>query len=113
MRRAIAEHAAHGPEAAALEKLMHDRIAAAAERGDRVHQREEAMFVLDVDNDPPRALAIAKANWQVQKELADARLLVRAAVAADDPDAAWPVLAWVKANGITDAWLGAQIASLR
>ena len=113
VRRAIAEHAAHGPEAQALEQLMHDRIAAAAERGDRVHQREEAMFVLDVDDDAPRALAIAKANWQVQKELADARVFVRAAVAADDSDAAWPVLTWVKANGITDAWLDTQIARLR
>lgn len=113
VRRAIAEHAAHGPQAQALEKLMHERIAAAAERGDRVHQREEAMFVLDVDADAPRALSIAIANWQVQKELADARLLVRAAVAAGDSDAAWPVLTWVKANGITDAWLDTQIARLR
>jgi len=113
VRRAIAEHAAHGPEAAALAKLMHDRIAAAAERGDRVHQREEAMFVLDVENEPARALSIARPNWQVQKELADARLLVRAAVAAGDRDAASPVLAWAKTNGITDAWLDAQIARLR
>ncbi|HSN29254.1 MAG TPA: tetratricopeptide repeat protein, partial [Kofleriaceae bacterium] len=113
VRRAIAEHAAHGPEAAALAKQMHDRIAAAAERGDRVHQREEAMFVLDVDHDAPRALSIAQANWQVQKELADARLLVRAAVAAGDRAAAEPVLAWAAANGITDAWLDAQIARLR
>ncbi len=113
VRRAIAEHAAHGPEAASLANLMHDRIAAAAERGDRVHQREEAMFVLDVDGDAPRALAIAQANWQVQKELADARLLVRAAVAAGDREAAAPVLAWAAANGITDARLDAQIARLR
>lgn len=112
VRRAIAEHEARGPEAATLATLMHDRIAAAAERGDRVHQREEAMFVLDVDGDAPRALAIAQANWQVQKELADARLLVRAAVAAGDRDAAGPVLAWAKANGITDAQLDAQIARL-
>jgi tetratricopeptide (TPR) repeat protein len=112
VRRAIAEHAAHGPEAARLAKLMHDRIAAAAERGDRVHQREEAMFVLAVDGDAPRALAIARANWDVQKELADARVLVEAAVQAGQPDAAAPVVAWAHANGIEDARLDAWMRRL-
>jgi hypothetical protein len=112
VRRAIAEHEAHGPEAARLATLMHDRIAAAAERGDRVHQREEAMFVLAVDGDAPRALAIARANWDVQKELADARILVQAAVQAGEPDAAAPVVAWVRANGIEDARVDAWIRRL-
>jgi len=107
VRRAIAEHEAHGPEAAKLAKMMHDRIAAAAERGDRVHQREEAMFVIAVDGDAGRALSIAKSNWAVQKELADARLLVKAAVLAGEPDAADPVVRWATQNGITDAWLDA------
>jgi tetratricopeptide (TPR) repeat protein len=105
VRRAIAEHRAHGPEADKLAKMMHDRIAAAAERGDRVHQREEAMFVLAVDEDAPRALAIARANWDVQKELADARLLAQTAVAAHDRAAAQPVIAWARASGIHDARL--------
>jgi tetratricopeptide (TPR) repeat protein len=112
VRRAIAEHEAHGPEAAHLATLMHDRIAAAAERGDRVHQREEAMFVLAVDGDAPRALAIARANWDVQKELADARILVQAAVQAGEPDAAAPVVAWARANGIEDARLDAWMRRL-
>lgn len=105
VRRAIAEHVAHGSEADKLARMMHDRIAAAAERGDRVHQREEAMFVLAVDGDAPRALAIARANWDVQKELADARLLAQAAVTAHDRAAAEPVIAWARANGIHDARL--------
>jgi hypothetical protein len=105
VRRAIAEHAAKGPEADKLAKMMHDRIAAAAERGDRVHQREEAMFVLADDEDAPRSLAIARANWDVQKELADARLLAQAAVAAHDRAAAQPVIDWAHANGIHDARL--------
>ena len=112
VRRAIAEHEARGPEAASLAKMMHDRIAAAAERGDRVHQREEAMFVIAVDGDAGRALSIAKSNWTVQKELADARLLVKAAVLAGEPDAADPVVRWATQNGITDAWLDAWIRRL-
>lgn len=112
VRRAIAEHEAGGPDAARLARMMRDRIAAAAERGDRVHQREEAMFVLAVDGDAPRALAIARANWDVQKELADARILVAAAVEAGEPAAAAPVVAWVRANGIEDAQLAASMRRL-
>ena len=109
VRRAIAEHRAGGPEADALTKKMHDRIAAAAERGDRVHMREEAMFVLAVDCDQPRALAIAKDNWAVQKELADARLFAEAAV--DRIDAA-PVIEWARATGVHDARLERALGRL-
>jgi tetratricopeptide (TPR) repeat protein len=113
VRRAIAEHAAHGPDAGALAQMMHDRIAAAAERGDRVHMREEAMFVLAVDSDATRALALAKANWDVQKELADARILAEAATAAGDRAAAAPVLDWASANGVIDARLEHFLGGLR
>lgn len=108
VRRAIAERIAHGPDAARLAEAMRERIAAAALRGDRVHLREEAMFALDVESDPAAALELARDNWKVQKELADARLLVRAAVAARDPDAAAPVVAWAKTvrDAELDRWLG-------
>ena len=113
VRRAIAEHAAHGPEADRLAQMMHDRIAAAAERGDRVHMREEAMFVLAVDGDAHRALVLAKANWDVQKELADARIFAEAATAAGDRAAATPVLEWSSANGVIDARLEHFLGGLR
>jgi hypothetical protein len=113
VRRAIAEARAHGPDAAALAKQMHARIAAAAERGDRVHMREEAMFVLAVDTDAPRALALAFANWNVQEELADARLLVECAVAARAPEAAAPVVAWARDNHVVDARLARAMEGLR
>lgn len=51
------------------------RFAAAQARGDRVHLREEARFHLHLLNDAATALPLAEANWQVQKEPADARLL--------------------------------------
>ncbi len=112
VRHAIAEHRAHGPDAARLAGLMHARIAAAAERGDRVHMREEARFTLEVDGDAARALPIARDNWGVQHELADARLLAEVAAAAGDAEAAAPVRAWQRANGVRDAqldhWLGAK-----
>ncbi|HSD89388.1 MAG TPA: hypothetical protein VLB44_17785 [Kofleriaceae bacterium] len=112
VRRAIAETRAHGPKAAELAGMMRDRISAAAVRGDRVHMREEAMFTLAVEADPTRALALAKENWGVQKELADARLLAECAVEARDPGAAQPVVDWVRATGVHDARLERWLARL-
>jgi tetratricopeptide (TPR) repeat protein len=113
VRRAIAEHDRHGPDAARLVAAMRDRIAAAAERGDRIHLREEARFALAVDLDAARAVRIARDNWGVQKELADARLLAEAAAAAGDRDAAQPVIAWARATGVRDATLDRWLARLR
>jgi tetratricopeptide (TPR) repeat protein len=112
VRRAIAEHAAHGRDAGRLVAAMRERIAAAAERGDRVHLREEARFALAVELDPARAVRIARDNWGVQKELADARLLAEAAAAAGDREAAAPVIAWARATGVRDATLDRFLARL-
>lgn len=116
VRRAIAEHSAHGPDEASVVGQMRERIAAAAARGDCIHLREEAMFALLVDAAPARAVALAADNWAVQKELADARLLARAAVAARDVAPAQPVVAWARTTGVRDAeldrWLG-QLEALR
>ncbi|WP_432719569.1 hypothetical protein R0381_000296 [Jeongeupia wiesaeckerbachi] len=71
------------------------RFAAAAERGDRVHLREEAMFRLVLLNQAEAALQLAKANWAVQKEVADCRILLAAALAARQPAAARPALEWL------------------
>jgi hypothetical protein len=89
---------------------MRDRITAAAERGDRIHMREQARFTAEVDGDGKAALAMAKDNWDVQKELADARLLAECAAAAHDPDGADAVRTWARDTGVKDAqldrWLG-------
>lgn len=93
-------------------QAMRDRIAAAAERGDRIHLREEARFALAVDGDAPRAARIARDNWAVQKELADARLLAECAAAANDRDAAEPVISWARATGVRDAQLATFFTKL-
>jgi hypothetical protein len=105
VRLAILEHQRNGADAARLVAMMRDRIAAAAARGDRIHLREEARFALAVDGDAKKALQLAIANWSVQKELADARLLAEAAAAAGDRAAAAPVVAWMRETGVHDVWL--------
>ena len=112
VRRAIAEHTTHGPDEARVVQMMRDRIAAAAERGDRIHLREEARFALEVDADAAKAVRTARDNWSVQKELADARLLAQTAVAARDAEAAAPVIAWAAATGVHDAQLDRWLRQL-
>ena len=51
------------------------------------HQREAARIALDLLDQPQRALTLARQNWDLQKEPADALLLARAAHAAGRPEA--------------------------
>jgi tetratricopeptide (TPR) repeat protein len=64
------------------------------------HAREEAMFYLLIADNPTQALERAEANWAQQHEYDDARLLILSADAAGKPDAALPVLEWMRGNGI-------------
>ena len=65
------------------------QFAAAHERGDSSHAREQALFALYLQDDPPRALALAQQNWAVQREPVDARILIASSLAAnqDVPEA--------------------------
>jgi predicted Zn-dependent protease len=79
------------------------RFDAARARGDSLHRREEARFRLDLLHDPRNALGLARANWSVQREPADLRLLVDAARAAGDAPTLQLARDWVAANGVHDA----------
>ena len=71
-------------------------------RGDIIHQREQARFELHVLHQPVSALATAIANWKVQREPADAAILMEAALAAHQPKAAQPALDWFRDNHVED-----------
>ncbi len=78
------------------------RFAAAAQRGDTVHQREQARFELQLRGDGAAALALARANWAVQKEPADLRLYLEAAQRSGQSAAARPALDWARKHKIED-----------
>lgn len=81
------------------------RFAAARMRGDTLHQGEEARFTLHLLNDAGEALRLAQANWSVQREPRDGRVLLEAAIAAKDPAAARPVLELLAGAWSDDAQL--------
>jgi Tfp pilus assembly protein PilF len=89
------------------------RFDAAQRRGDRVHLREQAMYTLHLLGDARAALALAQDNWAVQKEPADARILLEAALAANNGAAAEPVLQWLARTGLQDQALQALASRFR
>jgi tetratricopeptide (TPR) repeat protein len=74
-------------------------------RGDFVHQREEARFTLCLLGQPREALRLAQANWRVQHEPADLRVLMETALAAGDLEAAQPALAFLRNTRLEDVEL--------
>ncbi|OFA03972.1 tetratricopeptide repeat protein [Duganella phyllosphaerae] len=103
LRRALAlqQQGKTAPLAADVAELA-ARFDAAMLRGDTVHQREQARFEL-LRRDATKALALARKNWAIQKEPADMRIYLEAAVQARDREAAQPVLDWIAKHKTEDA----------
>jgi len=87
------------------------RFDAAMLRGDTVHQREQARFEL-LRRNPAGALILARKNWAVQKEPADMRIYLDAALQAGDRAAAQPVIDWIAKNKMEDATASRLIRQL-
>jgi tetratricopeptide (TPR) repeat protein len=103
LRLALAETALKLPAAKAHVQALADRFAAAKVRGDTTHRAEEARYQLHLAGNAAAALAVAAANYQVQREPRDARPLLEAAIAARDAAAAQPVRDWLQSSGFEDA----------
>src|SRR5207245_2164137 len=84
---------------------LRERFAASRQRGDKVHRREEARFTLHLLHQPKEALRLAKENWTIQREPADARILLESALATKDAAAARPVIESLNKNRLEDVRL--------
>jgi len=102
LRYALALKSLGSTELALHVEQLRDRFEASRLRGDRVHVREEARFTLHLLNDPKKALQLAQENWQVQKEPADARILIESALAAQDAASIETMRDWLKKTGLED-----------
>ena len=83
--------------------MLAERFDAARQRGDSLHRREEARFRLARVGDAQGALALARANWDVQREPADRRILVDAARAVGDAATPAAVEAWERSVRVAGA----------
>jgi predicted Zn-dependent protease len=109
----LALSAAKAPEYEARRAELDERVAANRQRGETLHQREESRYALRLEGDSAKALELAVKNWAVQKEPADARVLLEAAVAAKDANAAAPVLQWLAATNFSEPRLRALAKELK
>ena len=112
LRLALAGAALKDSRAAGWAAQLRDRFAAAALRGDRLHEQEAARFELDIEKHPKEALALAARNYTIQKEPRDAEVLLRTALAANDAKAAQPALDWLRSSRYEDPRLAAVAAQL-
>lgn len=110
LRLALAEEATGDAASSGHVADLEARFETSRLRGETVHRREEARFALHLQHLPARALDLARANWNVQREPADARILLEAASAAGQPAAADPVRDWLRTNGVEDVRLATLTA---
>jgi hypothetical protein len=113
LRLALAARTLKLPEAEGYSRALGERFAAAGLRGEKLHLQEEARYLLDLRGDAAGALAAARENWAKQREPRDAAVLLEAALAARDPAAAGPVLAWLESSGFESERLRGLAAKLK
>jgi tetratricopeptide (TPR) repeat protein len=105
LRLAIAQRALNEPSLENSKALLGNAFAVEEQRGDAVHRREQARFLLEVLGRPDDALKAALANWNMQREPADALILLEAAQAARQHEAAAPARDFVMAHALQDVRL--------
>ncbi len=99
--------------AATLVAQLGLRVASDAvlERG--VHLREAAYYFLYLANAPKQALSLALRNIKSQREPCDIRLVLEAALAADQASAAQPLLEWIALSGHADQRIDRSLTQLK
>lgn len=102
LRRAIARKKRNDGRWRDDASQLGERYKAARMRAESLRENDEARLMLDLHERPAEALALAQSNWRFQREAADARVLLEAAIAARQPKAAEPALKWLEETGIQD-----------
>lgn len=96
VRKAMALRALDRNEWREVDETLQELFALERRRGDAIHLRERAAWALYVRQRPDEALRSAQRNFVIQKEPEDVRLLIAAAAAADDADAAKPAIQFLQ-----------------
>lgn len=105
LRLIIAEKKMNGPNFESHTNELKTRFLENNKRGENIHEREEAIFNLDILNNPAVALELARKNWEKQKEPIDARIFLKSAIAANKKNTAKPVIEFINQTMIEDIHL--------
>lgn len=101
--RAIALNASGDTGAKAMTDRLDERFSEARWRGNLLHKRDYARYLLHVAGNPDEALVWARKNWVTQREPLDTRLLLRAAAAAGDQQVLKATHQWLTEHHQRDA----------
>jgi tetratricopeptide (TPR) repeat protein len=110
LRLTIAERQLSSPAFKGHFEDLQQRFEEARLRGSSVHRREEARFELVLHDAPERALTLALENFQVQRESADVRIALEAALAAGHPQRAREVVSFARESRLEDPHVRALLA---
>ena len=113
LRYAEALLASNSTEVGLQIETLKQRFAAALLRDDTVHQREYSRFELRLMHNPTKALQIAKLNWEVQKEPADARVYLDASIAAKDGAGMQTMMQWLATKKLEDVTLSKIVTNYK
>ena len=113
LRLVLAQKALKSPDLQRYVWVMSARFEALAQRGDDLFGREQVRFALHAQGDPKSALELAQQNWKVQRAPWDARVFLEAALAANQPRAALPVLDFIDRTRLEDPIIAPIAAELR
>lgn len=113
LRLALAQQQLADPQLKRSSSMLSDAFGLEERRGETVHRREQARFLLDVARQPEEALTAAQENWQVQREPDDALILLRTARAAHHPEAASQALTFLRQQQLEDVRMDAFRSELR
>jgi hypothetical protein len=102
LRLALAQSLLHSDQTARYTWIMAARFEALRLRGSEYFGREESRFALHLQHDPHAALDMALRNWQLQRAPWDARVVLEAALASKEPQAAVPVLEFLQSTQLED-----------
>jgi predicted Zn-dependent protease len=112
LRIAIAQKQLRDPALDQSSARLQAAFAAELQRGEAVHRREQARFLLEVLDQPQLSLAAALDNWRVQHEPDDVLVLVHAASAAGNPAAAGPAVDFARSQGQSDVRIAAMTPAM-
>ena len=107
LRIAIAQKQLRDPALGQSSARLRAAFANELQRGEAVHRREQARFLLEVLDQPKLSLAAALENWRVQHEPDDVLVFLHAARAAGNPGAAAPAIDFVRSQGQSDVRIDA------
>ena len=101
-RGRLAQSLLHSDQTPRYTWIMAARFEALRLRGSEYFGREESRFALQLQHDPHTALDMALRNWQLQRAPWDARVVLEAALASKKPQAAVPVLEFLRSTQLED-----------